>query len=94
MINYPVKALMEIVGRFAFTIYPYIHEIIDVRPMKLQFMLHVAGLLLLVVAVFSKGLPVYVAAIAVLVPNLLLLVNLAHAVGLYRKYSGQVIAVQ
>jgi len=72
---------------------PNIHEVIDVRPMKLQFMLHVAGLILLVAAVFLKGLLVYVAATAVLVSNLLLLVNLAHAVRLYRKYSGQVIAV-
>jgi len=73
---------------------PNIHEVIDVRPMKLQFMFHVTGLLLLVAAVFLKGLLVYVAATAVLVSNLVLLVNLAHAAGLYRKYSSQVITMQ
>ncbi|NHZ69708.1 MAG: hypothetical protein GWP20_00535 [Thermotogales bacterium] len=73
---------------------PNIHEVINVRPMKLQYMFHVTGLLLLVAAVFLKGPLVYVAAIAVLVSNLLLLVNLSHAVRLYRKYSSQVIAVQ
>ena len=73
---------------------PNIHEVIDVRPMKIQFMLHVTGLLLLVASVFLKGFLIYVAATAVLVSNVLLLVNLSHAVRLYRKYSSQVIAVR
>jgi len=66
---------------------PNIHEVIDLRPMRLQFMVHVTGLLLLVASVFLKGFLVYVAATALLLSNLLLLVNLSHAVGLYRKYS-------
>jgi hypothetical protein len=73
---------------------PNIHEVIDVRPMKLQFMFHVTGLLLLVTSVLFSGFPVYIAAIAVLGSNLLLLVNLSHAVRLYQKYSGQVIAIR
>lgn len=73
---------------------PNIHEVIEVRPMKLQFIFHVTGLLLLVTAVFLKGFPVYVAATAMLVSNLLLLANLSHAVRLYRKYSSQVIPLQ
>jgi len=73
---------------------PNIYEVINVQPMKIQFMFHVAGLLLLVVSVFSQGFIVYAAATAVLVSNLLLLANLSHAVRLYRRYSGQVIAVR
>jgi len=73
---------------------PSIHEVIDVRPMKLQFLLHVAGLLLLVATLFREGLWVYAAATAVLASNLLLLLNLLQAVRLYRKYSGQVIEVR
>ena len=73
---------------------PNIHEVIPVRPMKLQFMFHVAGLLLLVASVFLKGFPVYVAATAVLASNLLLLVNLSRAVRLYRKYSGRTLPVR
>jgi len=72
---------------------PNIHEVIDVRPMKLQFMFHVAGLLLLVASVFLKGFPVYAAATAILVSNLLLLANLSHAARLYRKYSSQAIPI-
>ncbi|HHJ17438.1 MAG TPA: hypothetical protein ENJ80_12150 [Gammaproteobacteria bacterium] len=73
---------------------PNIHEVINVRPMQVQLMFHVAGLLLLVAAVFFQGLTVYAAATAVLVSNLLLLLNLAHAVRLYRKYSSRAIAVR
>jgi hypothetical protein len=73
---------------------PSIHEVIDVRPMKLQFLLHVAGLLLLVATLFREGLWVYAAATAVLASNLLLLLNLLQAVRLYRKYSGHVIEVR
>jgi len=73
---------------------PNIHEVIDVKPMKIQFAFHVAGLLLLVATVLLRSLPAYVAASAVLLSNLLLLVNLLHAVTLYRKYAGQVIAVR
>ncbi len=73
---------------------PNIHELIDVRPMKIQFMFHVAGLLLPVASILFQGFPVSVAAIAMLVSNLLLLVNFSHAVRLYRKYAGQVIAVR
>ncbi len=73
---------------------PNIHEVIDVRPMKVQFAFHVAGLLLLVASILFQGFPVSVAAIAMLVSNLLLLVNLSHAVRLYRKYAGQVTAVR
>lgn len=73
---------------------PNIHEVIDMRPMKLQFMFHVTGLLLLVASAFLKGFLIYVAATAILASNLLLLVNLSHAVRLYLKYSGQVIAVR
>ncbi len=73
---------------------PNIYEVIGMRPMKLQFMFHVAGLLLLVAAVFLKGLLIYVAATAVLVSNLLLLLNLSHAASLYRKYSGQIAVAQ
>jgi hypothetical protein len=69
---------------------PSIHEVIDVRPMKLQFLVHVAGLLLLVATLFREGIWVYAAATAVLASNLLLLLNLLQAVRLYRKYSGQV----
>lgn len=73
---------------------PNIHEVINMQPMKIQFMFHVIGLLLLVASVFSQGFLVYVAATAMLLSNLLLLANLSHAVRLYRKYSGQVIAVR
>jgi hypothetical protein len=73
---------------------PNIHEVIDMRSMKLQFMFHVTGLLLLVASVFSEGFLIYVAATAILASNLLLLVNLFHAVRLYLKYSSQVIAVR
>ena len=73
---------------------PNIHEVIDVRSMKLQFMFHLAGLLLLVTSIFLKGFLIYVAAIAVLITNLLLLVNLSHVVRLFRKYSAQVITVR
>jgi len=73
---------------------PNIHEVIHMRPMKVQFAFHVAGLTLLVVSVFLKGFLVYVAATVMLVSNLLLLFNIAHATGLYRKYSGRVIAVR
>ena len=73
---------------------PNIHEVINVRPMQVQFMFHVAGLLLLVVSVFLQGFPVYIAALAMLVSNLLLLGNLGHAVSLYRKYSRRPIPVK
>jgi len=73
---------------------PDIHEVIHVRSMKLQFMFHLAGLLLLVTSIFLKGFLIYVAAIAVLITNLLLLVNLSHVVRLFRKYSAQVITVR
>ncbi|MFQ5643344.1 MAG: hypothetical protein ACE5FQ_06565 [Thiogranum sp.] len=73
---------------------PNIHEVIDVRPMKIQLALHVAGLLLLVASVLLQGVMVYVAAAALLASNLLLLVNLSRAVSLYRKYASRVIAVR
>ena len=73
---------------------PNIHEVINVRPMQVQFVFHVAGLLLLVAAAFVQGLAVYAGALAMLVSNLLLLVNLGHAVGLYRKYSRRPVPVQ
>ena len=73
---------------------PNIHEVIDVRSMKLQFMFHLAGLLLLVTSIFLQGFLIYVAATAVLISNLLLLVNLSYAVRLYRKYSARVITVR
>ncbi len=73
---------------------PNIHEVIDVRPMKLQFVFHVAGLLLLVVTVFQAGSWGYAAAAAMLISNLLLLMNLLHATRLYRKYSSQILEVR
>ena len=73
---------------------PNIHEVINIRPMQVQFMFHVAGLLLLVVAAFLQGFTVYVAALAMLVSNFLLLLNLLHAVRLYRQYSRRPITVQ
>ncbi len=73
---------------------PNIHEVINMPPMKWQFLFHVVGLLLLVASVFLKGFLIYAAATAMLISNLLLLINLSHAAALYRKYSGQVIAVR
>jgi len=57
-------------------------------------MFHLAGLLLLVTSIFLQGFLIYVAATAVLISNLLLLVNLSYAVRLYRKYSARVITVR
>ena len=69
---------------------PNIHEVINVKPMQVQFLVHLAGLILLLAGVLAPGVPVYAAAPLMLVSNLLLLVNLAHAARLYRKYSSQV----
>ena len=73
---------------------PNIHEVISPWPMKLQFMFHVSGLLLLVASVFLKGFTVYVGATAMLVSNLLLMANLFHAARLYRKHASRIIVVQ
>ena len=71
---------------------PNIHEVIDIRPMKLQFAFHLAGLLLLTASVFPAGVPVYAGAAAMLVSNLLLLSSLVHAARLYQRYSSRIIA--
>jgi len=73
---------------------PNIHEVINARSMKIQFMFHATGLLLLFASVFLKGFLIYIAATVMVVSNLLLLANISHAIRLYRKYSGQVIAIQ
>ncbi len=64
---------------------PNIHEVISARPMQLQFWLHTGSLLLLLAALFARGLWVYAAAALLLLSNLLLLINLLRAARVYSR---------